>query len=276
MRPLRRLLLVAFLAACSGGVSEPTLTPPDPAASLAGFALSGDPASAQGATWTYRATSDGVAYDLRGVLLKPAGNGPFPAVIVSHGFSGNAAGYARNVGRTMAQWGLVVIATDYTHALDAPAGAPGTTADFGGSAANVQRARKLADLLRGLGYVDMTRVAAHGHSMGAFVTTALAASHPTLLRAASHTAGGVRLDAVFGNAPTEAQGRAIRTPYQMHHGDRDVVVALAMDRRLDELLAASGTTRELHVYAGVDHNAVAFDATVLARIREWYARHGMF
>ena len=35
------------------------------------------------------------------------------------------------------------------------------------------RGHKLLEVLAALGYVDPSRVAAHGHSMGAFVTTAL-------------------------------------------------------------------------------------------------------
>lgn len=122
----------------------------------------------------------------------------------------------------------------------------------------------------------MSRVAAHGHSMGAFVTTAFAASHGDVLRAASHTAGGVRPDGGVGAAPTDAQGRAIRTPYQMHHGDWDGVVVLAMDERLRSALAAVGTTHELHVYPGADHDDVAFETIVLERVRAWYTRHGVF
>lgn len=243
---------------------------------LAHLIVSGSPESASGATWTYKDTVAGVLYDLSGVLFKPVGAGPFPAVIVSHGYSGSAANYSRNVGTRMVGWGAVVIATNYTHAANGPAGAPGSTAELGASVSNVQRARHLIELLRALGYVDITRVAAHGHSMGAFVTAALAATHPDLLRAASHTAGGVRTDGVAGPAPSEAQGRAIRTPYQMHHGDRDVVVALAADQRLSSLFEATGITHELHVYPGADHDDVAFDAAVLDRVRAWYARHGVF
>lgn len=267
---------VAFAAvtACDSSPTEPGAS--DSERVLAHLVVSGSPESSTGATWTYRDTVDGVVYDLSGVLFKPAGSGPFPAIIVSHGFGGSAANYSRNVGTTMVRWGAVVIATNYTHAGNAPAGAPGGTTEPGASAANVQRARRLAELLRALDYVDMTRLAAHGHSMGAFVTTAVAATHPDLLRAASHTAGGVRVDAVTGPAPSESQGRAIRTPYQMHHGDRDVVVALTADERLRGLLASTGTTHELHVYPGGDHDDVAFDAVVLERVRAWYARHGVF
>jgi dienelactone hydrolase len=237
----------------------------------------GHPEAPGDATWTYRDTVAGVAYDLSGVLMKPPGEGPFPAVIVSHGYGGSAAGYARNLGAKLVPWGLVVIAPNYTHAGGGPAGSPGGTGDLGGSAAaNVQRARRALAILEALGYIDITRLAAHGHRMGAFVTTALAGAHPGLLRVASHTAGGVRADQVAGPAPAGAQARTIRTPYQLHHGDRDQVVALAADQRLDELLQAAGTAHELLVYPGFDHNQIPTDALMLGRVRAWYARHGLF
>lgn len=270
------LALAATLLAACGDSNGPTGPDADDARVLAHLTVTGSPEATGGATWVYRDTVDGVVYDLSGVLLKPTGAGPFPAVIVSHGFGGSAAGYSRSVGTTMVRWGAVVIATNYTHAVNAPAGAPGGIAEPGASEANVLRARRLVDILDALGYADMDRLAAHGHSMGAFVTTALAARNPSLLRVASHTAGGVRVDLLTGAAPTETEARAIRTPYQMHHGSADVVVALAADQRLDAALQAAGTAHELHVYAGAAHNDVALDATVLDRVRAWYTQHGLF
>src|SRR6185503_14244148 len=105
---------------------------------LAGFTMAGDPTS--GSTWTYRATTDGTTYDLQGILLKPAGSGPFPAVIISHGNGGGAGGYGRSVANVMVRWGLVCIATNYTHAP--VSGSPGTASEPGASPANVLRARK--------------------------------------------------------------------------------------------------------------------------------------
>jgi dienelactone hydrolase len=275
------LALVGLLAA-SFGCSSPDVTEPplgnDGAASasvLAHLAIAGDPTATNGATWTYRDTVDGVAYDLAGILLKPAGAGPFPAIVVSHGYGGSADNYSRNVGTTFRSWGAVVIATNYTHASGVPLGAPGSASDLGASDANVKRARRVVEILRALGYVDLQRLAAHGHSMGAFVTLALVSTHPTVFRAASHTAGGVRVDGVVGAAPSESQGRAVRTPYQMHHGDQDAVVALAADQRFDALLGETGTLHELNVYAGYDHAEIASDPTVLARIRAWYVARGV-
>lgn len=278
----RRYLGVVLLtvAAASPGCAGTDATAPPASAEqtasvLAHLTVTGNPEGTTGATWTYRDTVAGVVYDMAGILLKPQGAGSFPAVVVSHGYGGSAGNYSRNVGTTLRGWGLVVIATNYTHSSGVPVGSPGTTADLGASTANVQRARRLVEILRALGYVDVDRLAAHGHSMGAFVTVALVATHPELFRAASHTAGGVRVDGVVGAAPTESQGRAVRTPYQMHHGDQDAVVSLAADQRLDALLAEQGTVHELRVYPGYDHAEIASDATVLARMREWYGSHGV-
>jgi dienelactone hydrolase len=239
--------------------------------------LVGDPESAAGATWTSQGTVEGVAYDLSGILRKPRGAGPFPAVILSHGAGGSANGYSRSIAAEMVGWGLVCIATNYTHAGGVSIGAPGGAGQPGASEANVLRAHAVYEILRSLGYVDMSRVAAHGHSMGAFVTAAYVGTYPFDVRVASHTAGGVRPGAIgAGPAPVEEQVRGIRVPYQAHHGDRDVVVALAADERFVSILSSLGVVHELHVYAGADHDDVPSDPVVLQRVKAWYARHGLF
>ena len=267
------VLLAALLTACDGGSDRSSPTAPSPSA-IDRFVVQGDPESAQGATWTYIGLLDGVTFDLQGILFKPTGVGPFGAVMISHGAGGNAGALPRTLAIEMRRWGLVGIATNYTHSAGVPIGAPGTLSDPGASDANVQRAHAVREILRTLAYVDQTRVAAHGHSMGAFVTTALVAAYPADFRVASHTAGGIKLPGiVIGPAPSEAQARNIRTPYQLHHGDQDTVVPIAQDQRLDGVLQANGVAHEFHVYPGVDHTEVATSPTVLARIRTWYAAH---
>ena len=275
----RIVAAVALVLAVACGRDTPATTPSGPtptASSPAALTIQGDPASGQGATWTYVGTLGGVAFDLQGILIKPQGPGPFPAVVISHGAGGNATVYARGVATEMVRWGLVCVATNYTHAGGVPLGAPGTALDPGASQANVLRAHAAYEILRLTGYVDMGRVAAHGHSMGAFVTTALIAAYPSDFRTASHTAGGVRPDSVAGPAPSESQARSIRTPYQLHHGDADVVVPIDSDRRLANVLQTGGVVHELHVYPGAEHNAVSTNPAVLARIRAWYATFGVF
>ena len=273
-------ILVAVLAvgACGGGspTGAAAPIPPQPVDPLAGFSMSGSADSQAGATWTYIAEVDGVRYDLQGILLKPPGSGPFPAVIISHGAGGNALGYSRALARQMVQWGAVCVATNYTHSAGVPIGSPGTASEPGASTANVLRAAKLVDLLNGLRYVDMSRIALHGHSMGAFVTAATAGAHPARFRVASHTAGGTRPTASSGAAPDVQQVRNIHIPYQMHHGDADPVVPIAMARLMAETLASTGVIYELAVYAGADHDDVSNNSEVLERIRAWFVRHGLF
>jgi len=267
------LALLAGLPSSCGDSTPATPTAPSSPAAGSAFSVQGDPESSQGATWTYKGSLQGVTFDLQGILLKPTGAGPFGAVVLSHGAGGNASAYSRNIAIEMRRWGLVCIATNYTHAGNVPIGAPGTANEPGASDANVLRGHAVREILRTLAYVDQSRVAAHGHSMGAFVTTALVGAYPNDFRVASHTAGGVRPPNVTGAAPSEAQARAIRTPYQLHHGDQDAVVSITLDQRLDGILLASQVPHEFHVYTGADHDDVAQSATVLARVRSWYAAY---
>jgi dienelactone hydrolase len=275
---LAAIAAISLVAACgSNGASTPIA--PSPVAPLlpAGFTLAGDPESSAGASWTYQATDGGLSYNLRGMLRKPSGPGPFAAVIISHGYGSNVSGYPSRVASEMVTWGIVCIATNYTHAGGVPIGSPGTASDPGASRANVLRARKLLDFLSALHYVDMTRVGAHGHSMGAFVTTALVGTYPNAFRVASHTAGGIVPASIrFTAAPSEATAATIASPYQMHHGEADTVVPLVLDRYLDSVLRTGGVDGQLFTYSGASHDDVAMRADVLQRVRDWYASHGMF
>jgi dienelactone hydrolase len=176
----------------------------------------------------------------------------------------------------MRSWGLVCIAPNYTHARGAPPGAPGSRLQQGASQANAFRAHAAVTVLARLGYVDSSRVAAHGHSMGAFVTVAFAAAYPADMRVASHTSGGVLLDAIHHEGmpiPSVAQARRIQAPYQWHHALLDYAVPFLLDKRLDSALAAP---HEGFLYRRLDHAAVAADPEVLGRVRAWYTSHGMF
>lgn len=273
---VRRAVLALVVAAFGcGGSASPTLPSPSPGPLPGVFTVTGNPAASSGATWTYQGVVSGVTYDLQGILFKPAGSGPFGAVIVSHGTGGNVAVYPKSIAPEMVDWGLVVIATNYTHARGVPLGSPGTLNEIGGTPANVARARLVVELLRALGYVDMNRIAAHGHSGGAYITTAVVATYPDLFRVASHSAGGARPDTAGGAAPSASQASAIRTPYQLHHGDEDTSVPLAADQLLASILLAQGVPHELHIYPGADHGDVGLSSTMLDRVRAWYASKGL-
>jgi len=243
------------------------------AVNCAALVTTGSASATGGARWTYHSTDDGTEYNLSGVLFAPAGPGPFPGVVVSHGAGGSATGYSSNVARTIRDWGLVAIATNYTHAPDSVDAGSLPQGSDGASPANVQRAHKARDLLSCIPGVDMTRLAAHGHSMGAFVTGQLLGSFPGDFLAASHSAGGA--NDTGPNATNSLVAAAIRTPYQLHHGDADTVVRLGLDQTLQAILDATGTRNELHVYAGFTHEQMALDATMFDRVRDWYRARGI-
>lgn len=272
-RSLVVLLLVALASACDESPTNPTPNP----ASTAQLNVQGDPASPQGATWTYRGEFEGVTFDLQGVVFKPAGAGPFGAVILSHGGGGNAVNYSSGIATEMVSWGLVALATNYTFAGGVPLGAPGSASELGAAQSNILRAHAVREILRRLGYVDMRRMAAHGHSQRAFVTSVLLANYPNDFRVASHTSGGARPDNLAdGISPSESQARGIRTPYQLHHAELDALAPVSSEQRIVDALRAGGIASELYVYAGAQHNDVTRDATMFTRVRAWYAAHGLF
>lgn len=270
MRVLTSILLTA--AAVTAAVVVPAQAA-QAAANCSAFVVNGNPRLANGANWTYRSTDQRVLYSMEGVLFVPGTPAPYPGVVVSHGKGGTPRGYSATIARTMAGWGMVVIGPMYTHAPDAGDAGNAPDGPDGASAANVQRAHKARELLACVPGLDTARVAAHGHSMGAFVTGQVLGTHTTDFRAASHTAGGV--SATGPNATKPAAAQQIVTPYQLHHGDADQVVNIALDRQLDSILTANGVPHQFHVYAGFDHQQVAFNATMLSRVRSWYQAHGV-
>lgn len=234
----------------------------------------GDPRGTNGARWTYTSVDDGIAYALEGAVFVPAADGKYPGVVVSHGKNGSPYGYSSQAARVMRGWGMVAIATMYGHAPDAEDAGNLPLADDGASAGNVLRAHKTRDLLSCFRAFDQRTVAAHGHSMGAFVTGQLLGTHPQDFQAASQTAGGV---ADGPNATQAAAAAQIRAPYQVHHSDADTTVPIAFSERLVSILAANKVDHDFHFaeYTGYSHAQIALDAGMLERVRLWYREHGV-
>jgi dienelactone hydrolase len=214
-------------------------------------------------TWTDAERS------FEGVLLKPAGDGPFPAVLISHGLGGSVEAFSLPKAREMVRWGLVCIAPSYTHA-----GQGGDRATFGAGEENLKRAAICLDVLQKQPWVDAKRLAAYGNSMGAFVTIGLAARDPRL-RAAAITAGGVAPREGLP-APSEQTAAKIRVPFLIFHGTADTTVRPEMSAKLNELLDAAKVSNGRVTYEGVGH-AVHQEraADVYARLKEWFKKHGV-
>lgn len=233
----------------------------------------------EGERWTYREGD----WEMTGILVKPKGAGPFPAVLISHGRGGSAGSFGLQKAREMVSWGFVCIAPDYTHAGPAmggkgkgPAGkgqAPG--GDLGASAENLRRAKTCLDLLTKLPEVDPKRLAAYGHSMGGFVTIGLAATEPDRLKAAAITGSGVSPREGFP-APAVSVVATIRTPFLILHGDADPVVRPEQSASFAEALQTGGVEHERILYPGEGHPIdQSKREEVFTAVREWFAKHGV-
>jgi dienelactone hydrolase len=251
----------------------------------------------EGERWTYR---DG-DFAMNGILLKPEGSGPFPAVLISHGLGGSAESFGLQKAREMVKWGFVCIAPDYTHSAKflggqrpgagkagaskgaAKSGAADTKgvrsnpqyATYGASAENLRRAKTCLELVSQLPGVDAKRLVAYGHSMGGFVTIGLAASSPELLKAAAITGSGVAPQEGFP-APSAAKAERIRTPFLILHGSVDPVVRPQQSADFKAVLDKHQVPNHRAVYDGEGHPIdQSKREEVFAAIKEWFTRHGV-
>jgi dienelactone hydrolase len=204
-----------------------------------------------------------------GVLVKPEGKGPFPAVLISHGLGGSGEQFGLTKGRAFAKWGFVCIAPTYTHTSP-----QGDRATFGASPENLKRATKCLDILVAQPEVDAGRLCAFGNSMGAFLTIGLAAAEPGRLVAVVITAGGVA-PAAGHPAPPREQAAKIRTPFLILHGDRDTTVPPERSALLADVLKENKVEHERVLYPGAGHNLHAGPtaADVNGRIEAWVRKH---
>ncbi|HKE01648.1 MAG TPA: prolyl oligopeptidase family serine peptidase [Planctomycetota bacterium] len=211
-----------------------------------------------------------------GILVKPAGDGPFPAVIVSHGQGGSALGYSLAKANEFLAWGVVSIAPNYTHAAGGST-APATTGDC---PENVARGLKCLHVLKTLPYVDSQRLALWGHSKGAYVTIGLAAAAPGEFRAAGMSSGGVIPDAAGTQnaAPTVSEASPTTAPFIMFHGTGDPVVNPMQSLLFQQTLDAHGVANLRILYATSEHNlhqVPSINADMLSRFHDWLEDHGV-
>jgi dipeptidyl aminopeptidase/acylaminoacyl peptidase len=204
----------------------------------------------------------------KGILVKPQGKGPFPAILISHGMGGNAEQFGMPKAREFVKRGFVCIAPDYTHGKR-----DGDRKTFGSSPENLRRAKKCLDILQSLPEVDGERLCAYGNSMGAFLTIGLAAEEPKRLAAAVITAGGINL--VAGHAaPSREQAAKIRTPFLILHGTDDTTVPPDRSVLLAQVLRENKVEHERVLFEGVAHNLHAVKAKeVNAKMEEWFRKH---
>jgi len=235
--------------------------PAKPVDAPEGFTLTGE-------RWTYREGD----FAMSGILLKPEGEGPFPAVLISHGMGGSASSFGLTKAREMVSWGLVCIAPDYTHG-GGVRGAP--AADFGASAENLRRAETCLKLVSEMPEVDPKRLVAYGHSMGGFVTIGVAGKAPDLLKAAAITGSGISSQEGYP-APSPEVAGTVRTPFLILHGSNDTVVRPEQSASFKEILDQNKVANIRTILEGEGHPIdQSKREEVFSAVRNWFTKNGV-
>jgi dipeptidyl aminopeptidase/acylaminoacyl peptidase len=229
---------------------------------------------------TYRSNGTLVS----GVLLRPHGRGPFPAVVLNHGYIEPSA-YATGQGMAreqdwLARAGFVVLHTDYRgHAAGDPAGDRERELRLGYARDSINAVLALEKQP----YVDAGKTAMVGRSMGGGVTLNALVAAPGVVDAAviyasvsSSFLDNLRhftlpnrpeavqeLTAEYGaprDEPAFYRGLSSRTyfdritePVLIHHGAVDATCPPRWSRTTQRLLQRAGVDSTLVEYAGEDH-----------------------
>jgi dienelactone hydrolase len=218
-------------------------------------------------------------------MLKPAGPGPFGAVIINHGAGGTPQGYSLAKAREMSGWGLVCIGPTLTHVF----GGETNAVNMGNCPENNARAAACAEVLASLSYVDTNRLAIFGHSMGAFATIGDAALLANRIRSCAMTAGGVLADSTpggTGNAtPTVSEASPVRAPFLMLHCDADPVVPASRSLLFQQVLNTNAVVNQRIVISSNSipnpsnwhniHNDPNINTLILTNTRSWFQTQGV-
>ena len=219
-----------------------------------------------------------------GVLLRPDGKGPFPAVVLNHGYI-EPSTYVTGQGLMreqdyLARAGFVVLHTDYRgHAASDPASDRSRETRLGYTRDTINA----VESVKRLPYVDPGKVAMLGRSMGGGVTYNALVAKPGLVRAAvvfapvssdfvdnfnrwtlaerpEAAAATYRRYGTPEQDPAFYRGLSARSyfdritePVLIHHGTDDESCPIRWSRTTQRLLLRAGVDSRLEVYPGEHH-----------------------
>lgn len=196
------------------------------------------------ANWIDYPSPGGTSGDMRGYLVAPAGDGPFPSVLVMHENRGLNP-YVKDVARRFAVAGFLALAPD---GLSPIGGYPGNDDD----GRTMQRTLDQGELRQDM--VNSARfVKTHEMSTGALGATGFCWGGGTTNFLATEL--GDELDAgapFYGSAAATDRVPQIKAAIQVHYAEDDQRVN-AMRPEYEEALRASGVTYEMHTYPGTRH-----------------------
>jgi len=190
------------------------------------------------------ASPGGNAEKMRGYLVHPAGNGPFPAVLVVHENRGLNP-YIEDVARRVAVEGYLALAPD---GLTPFGGYPGNDDDGREQQAKLDQAKLRADMLNGAKFLRSHKLAS-----GKLGVTGFCWGGGTTNWLATALGGEMQAGAPFyGAAAPTADVPKIKAALLIHYAENDPRIN-EMWLGYQQALAAAGVRYEAHVYPGTQH-----------------------
>lgn len=196
------------------------------------------------ATYVTYPSPGGNSGTMRGYLVQPAGQGPWPAVLVIHENRGLNP-YIEDVARRAAVEGFLALAPDGLAPLG---GYPGNDDDGRALQAKLDQAKLRADMLNGARFLKSHRLSTGklgvtGFCWGGGTTNNLAVSLGPDLQA------GVPF---YGAAAETASVAKIKAPLLVHLAEHDERIN-AMYPPFEAAMKAAGVRYEIHTYPGTQH-----------------------
>lgn len=196
------------------------------------------------ATWVEYASPGGSSGQMRGYLVAPVGEGPFPAVLVMHENRGLNP-YIKDVARRFAVEGFLALAPDGLAPLG---GYPGNDDDGREMQRRLDQAKLRQDMKNSAYFVKQhalsnQRLAATGFCWGGGTTNFLATAMGEDLAAAAP---------FYGSAAATDQVPQIKAAVQVHYAEHDERVN-AQRAEYEQALLKAGIKFEMHSYPGTRH-----------------------
>ena len=181
---------------------------------------------------------------MRGYLVQPAGQGPFPAVLVIHENRGLNP-YIEDVARRAAVDGFLALAPD---GLFPAGGYPGNDDDGRTLQAGLDQGKLRTDMLNGARFLK-----AHKLSTGKLGVTGFCWGGGTTNFLAAALGADMQAGVPYYGAATEtASVPKIKAPLLIHYAESDERIN-AMWPAFESALKDAGVTYQAHIYPGTQH-----------------------
>jgi carboxymethylenebutenolidase len=179
-----------------------------------------------------------------GYLVQPAGEGPFPAVLVVHENRGLNP-YIQDVARRVAVEGFLALAPD---GLAPIGGYPGNDDDGRDMQAKLDQAKLRTDMRNGAKFLKSHKLASGKLGVTGFCWGGGTTNWLATVLGADMQAGAP----FYGAAPATAEVPKIKAAMLIHYAENDPRID-EMWPAYEQALKAAGVRYEMHVYPGTQH-----------------------